>query len=126
MGSRQPVCFTVTLVRENRCRGFYRQGVGRLLESVIMYAVEVAAEHAVAADIVRERGERTEMIARVRSRALTMPPTDELRQLIEKSDKITIDHLTMENGDAPVRKPGSVGRRAGDRGDNGNDRQPCM
>ena len=51
MGSRQPVCFTVTLVRENRCRGFYRQGVGRLLESVIMYAVEVAAEHAVAVDI---------------------------------------------------------------------------
>jgi hypothetical protein len=34
--------FTVTPTRENRCRGFYRQGVGSLLESVIMYAVEVA------------------------------------------------------------------------------------
>ena len=59
MGSRQPVCFTVTLVRENRCRGFYRQGVGRLLESVIMYAVEVAAEHAVAADIAVPKKIRT-------------------------------------------------------------------
>src|SRR5262249_37658928 len=76
-------------------------------------------------DIVRERAERTEMIQRVRSRALTMPPTDELRLLIEKSDKITIDHLghPPEGEDAPVRKPGSVGRRAGDRGDDGKDRR---
>jgi hypothetical protein len=43
--------FTVTTTRDNRCGGFYRQGVGSFLESVIMYAVEVAAEHAVAADI---------------------------------------------------------------------------
>jgi NADPH2:quinone reductase len=34
--------FTVTPVRENRCRWFYRQGVVSLLESVIMYAVEAA------------------------------------------------------------------------------------
>jgi hypothetical protein len=34
--------FTVTPTCENRCRGFYRQGVGSLLESVIMCAVEVA------------------------------------------------------------------------------------
>src|SRR5829696_7659517 len=63
-------------------------------------------------DIVRERAERLEMISRVRSRALTMPPSDELRLLIEKSDKINIGHLTTTTGDeAPVRKPGSVGRR---------------
>ena len=77
-----------------------------------------------AEDIVRERGERTEMINRVRSRALTLPPSDELRLLIEKSDKISIDHLTQPAGDeAPVRKPGSVGRRASDRGINENDRR---
>jgi|KBSMisStandDraft_5_1062788.scaffolds.fasta_scaffold36650_8 hypothetical protein len=75
MGSRQPVCFTVTLVRENRCRGFYRQGVGRLLESVIMYAVEVAAEHAVAADIavpkkIRTTGTLTAAPVRLHARRL--------------------------------------------------------
>ena len=43
-----------------------------------------------AEDIVRERGERQELIARVRTRALTLPPTDELRQMIEKSDKVDI------------------------------------
>jgi serine/threonine protein kinase len=77
-------------------------------------------------DIVRERGERAEMLARVRSRALTLPPTDELRQLVEKSDKVTLETLaTSHLGDdgAPVRKPGSVGRRAADRGDQGIDRR---
>ena len=75
-------------------------------------------------DIVRERAERTEMIQRVRSRALTLPPSDELRMMIEKSDKISLDHLTAPTGDeAPVRKPGSVGRRATDRGDDGKDRR---
>ncbi|HEX5064013.1 MAG TPA: serine/threonine-protein kinase, partial [Kofleriaceae bacterium] len=75
-------------------------------------------------DIVRERAERAEMLARVRTRALTMPPTDELRLLIEKSDKITIEDIAKAaEGDAPVRKPGSVGRRASDKGDQGNDRR---
>ncbi len=75
-------------------------------------------------DIVRERSERTEMISRVRTRALTMPPTDELRQMIEKSDKISIEDLAdAREGDAPVRKPGSVGRRASDKGTEGNDRR---
>jgi serine/threonine protein kinase len=74
-------------------------------------------------DIVRERSERTEMIARVRTRALTLPPTDELRLLVEKSDKVSIEHLAKGDDDAPVRKPNSVGRRASDRGDQGNDRR---
>ena len=73
-------------------------------------------------DIVRERVERTELLARVRTRALTLPPTDELRQMIEKSAKISIDTLD-DDGEPPVRRPGSIGRRATDRGDEGNDRR---
>ena len=78
-----------------------------------------------AEDIVRERAERTEMISRVRTRALTMPPTDELRRMIEQSDKIDIAKIGAkdDDDDAPVRKPGSVGRRASDRGDEGMDRR---
>jgi serine/threonine protein kinase len=77
-----------------------------------------------AEDIVRERAERADMIARVRTRALTLPPTDELRQMVEKSDKISIEQIAkVTEDDAPVRKPGSVGRRASDRGDQGNDRR---
>ncbi|NVB85197.1 MAG: protein kinase [Kofleriaceae bacterium] len=75
-------------------------------------------------DIVRERAERNEMISRVRTRALTLPPTDELRQLIEKSDKVSLASIAKQEEDAaPVRKPGSVGRRASDRGDHGSDRR---
>src|SRR5690349_15751587 len=36
-----------------------------------------------AEDIQRERAERTELMERVRKRALTLPPTDELRQIVE-------------------------------------------
>jgi eukaryotic-like serine/threonine-protein kinase len=75
-----------------------------------------------AEDMLRERAERTEMISRVRTRALTLPPTDELRQMIEKSDKVSIEDLAAGD-DAPVRRPGSVGRRATDRGDEGSDRR---
>ncbi|HSN27809.1 MAG TPA: protein kinase, partial [Kofleriaceae bacterium] len=53
--------------------------------------------------------------------ALTLPPTDELRQLVEKSDKVDIASLGA--GEAPVRKPGSVGRRASDKGVEGMDRR---
>ncbi|HEU4612967.1 MAG TPA: serine/threonine-protein kinase, partial [Kofleriaceae bacterium] len=75
-------------------------------------------------DIVRERAERAEMLNRVRTRALTLPPTDELRQMIEKSDKVSIEQLAkVGDAEAPVRKPGSVGRRASDRGDEGRDRR---
>jgi len=72
-------------------------------------------------DIVRERAERADLIGRVRTRALTMPPTDELRQMVEKSDKVDIAALGAD--EAPVRKPGSVGRRASDKGVEGNDRR---
>jgi serine/threonine protein kinase len=85
-----------------------------------------------AEDIVRERAERTEMVSRIRTRALTLPPTDELRQMIEKSDKVSLsdvdalaDAAGLDADGAPVRKPGSVGRRASDRGDEApaNDRR---
>jgi serine/threonine protein kinase len=70
-------------------------------------------------DIVRERAERNELMSRVRTRALTLPPTDELRQWIEKSEKSFIG----DDDEPPVRKPGSIGRRANDRGDDENDRR---
>jgi serine/threonine protein kinase len=79
-----------------------------------------------AEDIVRERAERAEMLARVRTRALTLPPTDELRLMVEKSDKVSIEHIAKDaagDEDAPVRKPGSVGRRSGDKGVEGTDRR---
>ncbi len=86
-------------------------------------------------DIVRERGERTELISRVRTRALTLPPTDELRRWIETSgaarvpgndtdlDDAAMIHSEVPGSDPPVRKPGSVGRRASDRGIDGEDRR---
>ena len=75
-------------------------------------------------DIQRERNERADMLARVRTRALTLPPTDELRRMIEESEKIDIGALGMKGDkEPPVRKPGSIGRRATDRGDEGNDRR---
>ncbi len=79
-------------------------------------------------DIVRERAERLEMISRVRTRALTLPPTDELRQMIEKSDKVSIEDVAKgdddtEANESPVRRPGSVGRRTGDRSASERDRR---
>ncbi|MGE5180697.1 MAG: protein kinase domain-containing protein [Acidobacteriota bacterium] len=76
-----------------------------------------------AEDIVRERGERAEMVSKIRTRALTLPPTDELRQLIEKSDKVSISELAKDSSGTPVRTPGSVGRRAADKGVQGEDRR---
>ncbi len=86
-----------------------------------------------AEDIDRERGERQELISRVRTRALTLPPTDELRQWVEKSSKTSLPPdgydaaliVDRHPGDSepPVRKPGSVGRRAADRNEEGEDRR---
>jgi serine/threonine protein kinase len=76
-------------------------------------------------DIGRERAERAELMNRVRTRALTLPPTDELRQLVERSDKATMPP-EMYDGDAPetpVRRPGSLGRRSSDRGEEADDRR---
>ena len=79
-----------------------------------------------AEDIARERGERAELIARVRTRALTLPPTDELRLMIEKSEGVQVtagpDDAAVITA-APVRRPGSIGRRSSDRGDDELDRR---
>ncbi|MBL8621902.1 MAG: protein kinase [Myxococcales bacterium] len=66
-------------------------------------------------DIASERTEREAMLSNVRRRAMTLPPTDELRQLVEKSG----DHRAPVDSAAAtaVRSPGSVGRRSSDRGD---------
>jgi serine/threonine protein kinase len=85
-------------------------------------------------DIQRERAERDELLARVRRRALTLPPTDELRMIVEGAP-----HRQLAGGSAggdklasgspvpgevaPVRRPGSVGRRATDRHDDVTDRR---
>ncbi|MCW5803151.1 MAG: protein kinase [Deltaproteobacteria bacterium] len=79
-----------------------------------------------AEDILRERAERAELIQRVRTRALTMPPTDELRQLVEKSEpQMMPPDLYPPNvhAEAPVRKPGSVGRRSTDHNEDIDDRR---
>jgi serine/threonine protein kinase len=68
-------------------------------------------------DIQRDRAKRNDMLTRVRTRALTRPPTDELRQIFEGalSDAAAAPGDAAMSHDAPVRKPGSVGRRASDR-----------
>jgi serine/threonine protein kinase/TolA-binding protein len=72
-------------------------------------------------EIRRERVERNELLVRVRTRALTLPPTDELRQLIESGRGEAGGAALIH--DAPVRRPGSVGRRASDRQDDPKDRR---
>ncbi|MBA3538880.1 MAG: serine/threonine protein kinase, partial [Deltaproteobacteria bacterium] len=82
-------------------------------------------------DILRERVERAELISRVRTRALTMPPTDELRQWVEKStahgsprpSESFDSNESTDLTEAPVRKANSIGRRSTDRGDDGVDRR---
>ncbi len=69
-----------------------------------------------------ERNERNELLARVRSRALTLPPTDELRLVIESGDRPVAPEAAATH-EAPVRKPGSVGRRAADLQDGATDRR---
>jgi serine/threonine protein kinase len=81
-------------------------------------------------DIQRERTERNEMLSRVRTRALTLPPTDEFRIIVENVGRGTEgpDAADLADGsamihDAPVRRPGSVGRRAVDRQGDVTDRR---
>ncbi|MEO8702606.1 MAG: protein kinase [Kofleriaceae bacterium] len=79
-----------------------------------------------AEDILRERAERTELMSRVRTRALTLPPSDELRMWVEKSGGHSTDDAALivsSPGEAPVRKANSVGRRATDREDDERDRR---
>ncbi|HTM20312.1 MAG TPA: protein kinase, partial [Kofleriaceae bacterium] len=68
-------------------------------------------------DIVRERDERTRLLQQIREKVKTLPPTDELRQMVEQSEKM----MTPEPppppqplGKGKVRAPGSIGRRATD------------
>jgi serine/threonine protein kinase len=80
-----------------------------------------------AEDVQRDRTERNDLVDRVRTRALTLPPTDELRLIIEGGEggtggrgrpvpnQQTAPGIAPGGHDAPVRKPGSVGRRATDR-----------
>ncbi len=72
-----------------------------------------------AEDIARERAERAEMLNRLWRGAMSRPPTDELRQMIERSSKLPLG----EPADVPVRSPNSVGRRATDFGKTGHDRR---
>ncbi|HEY0989549.1 MAG TPA: serine/threonine-protein kinase, partial [Kofleriaceae bacterium] len=81
-------------------------------------------------DIQRERTERNDMLARVRTRALTLPPTDEFRMIVENGSRSNAAPEAAESAEdsamiheAPVRKPGSVGRRAADRQGEVNDRR---
>ncbi len=76
-----------------------------------------------AEDIQRDRAERNELLARVRTRALTLPPTDELRLMIENGGQAPAPAGDATSHEAPVRKPGSVGRRASDRQDDPVDRR---
>ncbi|MEZ4360173.1 MAG: protein kinase [Kofleriaceae bacterium] len=72
-------------------------------------------------DIAREREEREDMLNRLRRRAMTLPPTHELRRMLERSSGATA--AAEEPADVPVRTPGSVGRRATDVGRAGQDRR---
>jgi serine/threonine protein kinase len=83
-------------------------------------------------DIVADRIARADMMGGLRKRAMTLPPTDEFRQLVERSAEMSIavdpDDTDSaqgagDDGDAPVRKPGSVGRRADDVGAQRADRR---
>jgi serine/threonine protein kinase len=72
-------------------------------------------------DISRDRAERDGMMSNLRKRAMTLPPTDELRQIVEKSAQFQVREPGAMT--PAVRTPGSVGRRSTDRGENGNDRR---
>ncbi|HEX2692292.1 MAG TPA: protein kinase [Kofleriaceae bacterium] len=74
-------------------------------------------------DIQRERVEREELLSRFRNRALTLPPTDELRQMVENGGRPVTSSEPTVGHEAPVRKPGSVGRRATDLQEAATDRR---
>ncbi len=67
-------------------------------------------------DIERERAEREELLVKIRQRVKTMPPTDELR--------IMLDDEEGEIDKKLQRQPGSKGRRASDRSDGDSEEIP--
>jgi serine/threonine protein kinase len=76
-----------------------------------------------AEDIQRERHERDELLARVRNRTLTLPPSEERRLPIENSGRPAEAPDSRASREAPVRQPGSVGRRAADLHQDATDRR---
>ncbi len=68
-----------------------------------------------AEDIERERREREELLDKIRKRAETMPPSDELRLAIERSGEVVAESVR--------RSSGSVGRRSTDHGLTEKDRR---
>jgi eukaryotic-like serine/threonine-protein kinase len=72
-------------------------------------------------DVARERAEREDMMNRLRQRALTLPPSHELRQIVERATGMA--GMDLEPTDVPVRTPGSIGRRATDVGRVSSDRR---
>ena len=73
-------------------------------------------------DITVDRAERDAMMANLRKRAMTLPPTDELRQILDKSGEYQLNEPGSTAATA-VRGANSIGRRATDRGTDGNDRR---
>ncbi|MBK9070605.1 MAG: serine/threonine protein kinase [Myxococcales bacterium] len=68
------------------------------------------------ADIADDRANRAALINRLQTRAMTLPPTDELRQILQRGG--------ADGADEPGGR--SPGRRASDRGDLGNDRRQAF
>ncbi len=73
-------------------------------------------------DITADRVEREAMMQNLRKRAMTLPPTDELRQILDRSGDYKLDEPGSVGATA-VRSPGSIGRRTDDRGDDPLDRR---
>ena len=68
-----------------------------------------------AEDIARERTQRDDLLNQIRRRAKTLPPTDELRQMVERDTDVTeFDPALIES--KLMRGEGDVGRRASDQG----------
>ncbi len=65
-------------------------------------------------DIGRERVERGGLLEKIRQRALTLPPTDELRRMVEESAGIHMEARGDEPTRRKIRSPNSIGRRTSD------------
>jgi serine/threonine protein kinase len=72
-------------------------------------------------DVARERAEREAMMNRLQRRVMTLPPTHELRQIVERATGHSV--IDLEPVDVPVRSPGSTGRRSTDMGKMSADRR---
>ncbi len=73
-------------------------------------------------DIERERAEREALLAKTRERVRTLPPSDELRRLVEQATE-GVDGSIGGLTNGGIRAPGSIGRRASDHAEEGEDRR---